>query len=37
MFDSKCLAFAVRKDECDGEQVILGIDAPKIAEREWPL
>jgi hypothetical protein len=37
MFDGICVAFAVWIDECDGEHVILGIDAPKIAEREWPL
>ena len=37
MLDRKRLAFTVRKDECDGEQVVLGIDAPIIAECEWPL
>ena len=31
MLDGICFAFAVWKDECDGQHIILEVDAPKIA------
>ena len=37
MLDGKRLALTVREDERDGEEIILGVDAPKITERERPL
>ena len=37
MFDGICVAFTVCIDECDGEHIILEVNASKIAEREWPL
>ena len=39
MFDGICLGFAVAVwiGECDGEHIIFGVNAPKIAEREWPV
>ena len=37
MFNSICATFAVWIDKCDRKHVILGVNAPKIAEREWPL
>ena len=37
MLDGKRLPFAVWKDECDGKNVILRVDAPEIAESKWPF
>ena len=37
IFGRICLAFAVRIDARDGEHVILGVETPKIAERERPI
>ena len=39
IFDSICLGFEVGVwiGECDGEHIVLGVDAPKIAESEWPF
>jgi hypothetical protein len=37
VFYGKSLAFAVGIDKRDGEHVILGIDAPKVAQSKWKL